>query len=94
MFFLSTTQWISADKKLKDLVSSVEVYGAMANELFGGEKASDELVSKLPDIKAEDLSGHKLSKTGNMPDGITLVGGSLMLTSRVRERMGMFHPTS
>ena len=76
-----------ADKKLKDLVSSVEVYGAMANELFGGEKASDELVSKLPDIKAEDLSGHKLSKTGNMPDGITLVGGSLMLTSKTSFRV-------
>lgn len=85
-----TTETIT--KELKNLVNYTEIYGAYAAQLLNKKTVNtDNLPNVTRTSESEIVSAvqeHKLKKTsGTLPDGITLLGASLLLDSQTSFRI-------
>lgn len=78
---------ITTDEKLIKLADTLDVYGKYSNYNFNSDTEDPGLDSKLPDINAEDLSEYQFKKSGDVPEGVTLTGATLMLTSKTSLRI-------
>lgn len=72
------------DKETKALVSAMLEYGKGAEAYFGGRRVLESAAMRK--VKAEDLSQYKASASGELPEGVSYVGASLILESETTLR--------
>lgn len=71
-------------EEVKALVSAMLDYGKSAEAYFGGRRVLESAAMRT--VKAEDLSQYKASTAGELPEGISYVGASLILESETTLR--------
>ncbi|MDE6426757.1 MAG: hypothetical protein K2K89_11580 [Ruminococcus sp.] len=69
------------DKKTVNLVDAMLKYGEYAKSYFSKEETTD-----ISDVEADELAKYEKQTTGNLPDGITYYGSSLLLESNTTVR--------
>jgi len=81
----SSDTMLSSSKEDKSLALALKNYGLCAQKYFN-YKCENIEVPEIADPGIESLSGYACQKNGKLPDGVTYVGSSLILESRLSIR--------